>query len=87
MTERRPVRNGMKRLGKMTRRELQDEIKRLDEVLEIIARRHANLKVIVDKIQAEEFEKSVRRFCPGPAFKKTTTNQKICLENANDETS
>lgn len=86
MTERRPVRNGMKRLGKMTRRELQDEIKRLDEVLEITARRHANLKAIVDKIQAEEFERSVRRFCPGPAFKKTTTTPKICLENANDDT-
>jgi hypothetical protein len=85
MTERRPVRNGMKRLGKMTRRELQDEIKRLDEVLEITARRHANLKVIVDKIRAEEFEESVRRFCPGPALKKTATNAQICLESANDD--
>lgn len=41
----------MKRLGKMTRRELQDEIHRLDEVLEITARRHAALKAIVDDFQ------------------------------------
>ena len=86
MNERRPVRNGMKRLGKMTRRELQNEIKRLDEVLEITARRHANLKVIVDKFQVEEFEKSVRRFCPGPQFKKTTTNSHFCLERMENET-
>lgn len=35
----------------MTRRELQYEIRRLDEVLEITARRHAALKAIVDEFQ------------------------------------
>ena len=86
MNERRPVRNGMKRLGKMTRRELQDEIKRLDEVLEITARRHTNLKVIVDKFQVKEFEESVRLFCTGPQFKKTATNAHFCLEKVKHET-
>ena len=86
MNESRPVRNGMKRLGKMTRRELQDEIKRLDEVLEITAIMHANLKVIVDKLQVKEFEESVRRFCPRPQFKKTSTNAHFCLERMEHET-
>ena len=85
MNERKPVRNGMKRLGKMTRRELQGEIKRLDEVLEITARRHANLKVIVDKFQVKEFEESVRLFCPGPQFKKTATNTHFCLEKVENK--
>lgn len=85
MNERRPVRNGMKRLGKMTRRELQEEIKRLDEVLEVTARRHANLKAIVDKFQVKEFEEIVRRFCPGPQFGKTSTNAHFCLERTENK--
>ena len=35
--------NKWKRLGKMSRRELIDEIKRIEEVLEITARRHEEL--------------------------------------------
>ena len=47
-------------LGKMTRRELQNEIKRLDEVLEITARRHAALKKIVDEFQIAQREEKWR---------------------------
>lgn len=68
----------MKPLEKMRKSEL-------IEVLEITARRHEALKAIVDKVHIKEFKESVRRFCPGPAFKKTATNQKICLESGNDE--
>jgi hypothetical protein len=47
----RPNKYGYKRLGKMSRRELQAEVNRLTEVIEITARRHAALKAIVDEFQ------------------------------------
>ena len=44
MNDLRPQKVGHKQLGKMTKKELLDEIKRLDEVIQITARRLDTLK-------------------------------------------
>ena len=59
-----------KNINRMTKSELKDEIAKLTEVLEVTARRHEEIKKIVDKVQIEEKEIKWRNMFPGSFFPK-----------------
>lgn len=59
-----------KNINRMTKSELRDEIAKLTEVLEVTARRHEELKKIVDRVQIEENKIKWRNMFPGSFFPK-----------------